>query len=418
MIQIVDVVIGFLIICAGVILLQLAKSSKDVPDAAVFKGDLDQVRTVAEQEEPEYEPRADTIRGGAGIVRAMSRVRTMRQVDEAKKLREEAMEPIGEGEEVEWDGLRRRRTMSSARTGSVQRSKTVHPPLGMSYFPTEGAEEEVYPGFFGRLSKKRRTAFGSAQVERQGTHPVPLESVQVSPRKEDSDRSYAYESVPSLRKVEEHDQEDTSYPGGGHITFAGDVHDRREGSSHGSSTLAPPQPPPHASVGGGAKRQFSFQNVFHRNRKPSDNADDARPLSSRSALSFISGRSASGGQSSSSNPRDHSYPGTSGDGATEEERAGLVHGESSNFVPKYSEEGGIVEEPDSDERERGSSEDWQVTSGSLGSSPQDLGSASGGDISMGRQRRRDPYDDHDFDDDDDMRDVSITPIEYQGARRW
>lgn len=49
---------GFLQICAGVILLQLSKSAKNVPDAEVFRGDLDQVRTVAEQEEPEYEPKA------------------------------------------------------------------------------------------------------------------------------------------------------------------------------------------------------------------------------------------------------------------------------------------------------------------------------------------------------------------------
>lgn len=61
--SIITVVLGFLQICAGVVLLQLSKSSKDVPDAAVFNGDLDQVRTVAEQEEPESEPKADAIRG-------------------------------------------------------------------------------------------------------------------------------------------------------------------------------------------------------------------------------------------------------------------------------------------------------------------------------------------------------------------
>jgi len=49
---------GFFQICAGVVLLQLSKSAKNVPDAEVFRGDLDQVRTVAEQEEPEYEPKA------------------------------------------------------------------------------------------------------------------------------------------------------------------------------------------------------------------------------------------------------------------------------------------------------------------------------------------------------------------------
>src|ERR1700759_3682715 len=69
--QIITVVFGFLTICSGVVLLQLSKSAKDVPDTAVFTGDLDQVRTVAEQEEPEYEPRADTMRGTAAIIRAI-----------------------------------------------------------------------------------------------------------------------------------------------------------------------------------------------------------------------------------------------------------------------------------------------------------------------------------------------------------
>jgi hypothetical protein len=141
-IQIADVVMGFLFICSGVVLLQLAKSSKDVPDAAVFKGDLDQVRTVAEQEEPESEPRADTIRGGAGIIRALSRVRTQRQADEVRRMHEEHMEPIGEGETVEWDGLRRRKTISTAHTTSVRRTKTIHPPLGMSHFPDDDNVDE------------------------------------------------------------------------------------------------------------------------------------------------------------------------------------------------------------------------------------------------------------------------------------
>ena len=67
---------GSLIICSGVVLLQLAKTSKDVPDAAVFDGDLDQVRSVAEVEKPEYEPHAETFRDGAGIIHTMRGVRT------------------------------------------------------------------------------------------------------------------------------------------------------------------------------------------------------------------------------------------------------------------------------------------------------------------------------------------------------
>lgn len=404
-IQIVDVIMGFLIICSGVILLQLAKSSKDVPDAAVFKGDLDQVRTVAEQEEPESEPRADTIRGGAGILRAMSKIRTKRQAEEAKRIHEERMQPIGEGEEVEWDGLRRRRTLSSARSGSVQRTKTVHPPLGMSYFPTDEATEEIYPGFFGRLSRKRGTTFGSQQTGGSGQDAVPLESVQASPNKLDpeSGDTYAYAQVPGLQKVDERDSEDTAYRGPGHIQFAGDVHERRNVSSQGSSTLAPPRPPPHASVSAGeagTRRQFSFQNVFHRSR--SDHGDD-RPTS-KGALSFISGRS---GSSHGGGSRDHSYPGTSKDGATEEERLGLVHGDSPKASRKYGDLE-MVEEPEVDR----DSDEWQHASGTAGSSPHDLGA--GEDIA--RQRRRDPYDDDDDLYDDEPLDA---PTDAHGRDiRW
>ncbi|CAG8159383.1 unnamed protein product [Penicillium nalgiovense] len=78
-IQIATVIIGFLQICAGVVLLQLSKSAKDVPDAAIFKGDLDQIREVAEVEEPESEPKADSIRGAASITkRAVSSMTSMR----------------------------------------------------------------------------------------------------------------------------------------------------------------------------------------------------------------------------------------------------------------------------------------------------------------------------------------------------
>ena len=285
-------VIGFLIICSGVILLQLAKSSKDVPDAAVFKGDLDQVRTVAEVEEPEYEPRADAIRGGAGILRALSRVRTMRQAAEVKRMHDERMEPIGEDETVEWDGLRRRKTMSSA--GTIKRTKTVHPPLGLTHFPDEDAvsepDSEVHPGFFGRIGRKRHTTALTQSRREPGGSPVPLGSLHA--RDVESGNS-TYE-------------QDTAYKGSQHITFV-DVPDPRDRTSSQGSSLAPPAPPPHGSAGTGNKRTFSFQNVFHRKR--SDAADD-RPTS-RGALSFISGHS-----------RDEPtrYPGTRG--ATEEERLG------------------------------------------------------------------------------------------------
>jgi hypothetical protein len=101
--SIITVILGFLQICAGVVLLQLSKSAKDVPDAAVFKGDLDQVRTVAEQEEPESEPKADAIRGTAAIIRRFSQARQKNEMAEAKRVYEDRMkdqiDPIGEDEQ-------------------------------------------------------------------------------------------------------------------------------------------------------------------------------------------------------------------------------------------------------------------------------------------------------------------------------
>ncbi|KXL44926.1 hypothetical protein M433DRAFT_44409, partial [Acidomyces richmondensis BFW] len=311
--QIIDVVLGFLTICSGVVLLQLAKSSKDVPDTAVFQGDLDQVRTVAEQEEPEYEPRADTIRGGAGIVRAMSKVRTKRQMEEAKRIHEEAMEPIAENEVVEWDGLRRRRTVSSAahsNTGSLSRRKTVHPPLGMSYFPDDVSEpdSEVHPGFFGRIGRKsqRRTTSGIGGGARTGTSPVPLSSV--SPAKQES---HVFGLPPGLRP--------SSGGGGPHISFAGDTLDgTRDRTSSRGSSLVPPRPPPHATgtmTAGRSPRQFSFQNVFNRHRSETEDSSN-RPVS-RGALSFVS---------RNSSHRGGEYP--VGGATTEEERLGLVSGDT------------------------------------------------------------------------------------------
>lgn len=170
--EIVTVVLGFLTICSGVVLLQLSKAAKDVPDAAVFQGDLDQIHTIAEQEQPESEPKADAIRGTAGLVRRFSRARIRMEEDELRRLHEEkmmeAMQPISENgqpapAEYEWDGLRRRRTTtfgsnrrpytattvshrSQTRsqtspmpptTPSIHSPRSPHPPLGMSRFPDD-----------------------------------------------------------------------------------------------------------------------------------------------------------------------------------------------------------------------------------------------------------------------------------------
>ncbi|KAI9685843.1 MAG: hypothetical protein M1822_004121 [Bathelium mastoideum] len=315
--QIATVVMGFLQICTGVILLQLSKSSKDVPDAAVFKGDLDQVRTVAEQEEPEYEPRADTIRGGGALMRAISVGRQKKQMEELKRIQDEHMEPIREGEQIEFDGLRRRKTVLNPGSPSpgVRRTKTIHPPLGMSQFPEDNestnSDDDVHPGFLPKLKKRAQTSWIPGH-----RHPSPvLLGSMTSPAKE--------RSGDSLR-VPGHDV-DTGYksPGAQSISFAPDVPSRSD-----SQSLAP-TPPPHITPPN--KRQFSFQNVFSRSRSgskaPSDDGS-ARPTS-RGALSFV------GGSHSTRASKGHKDGTSGGDGTTEEERLGLVKGDSSAWPEGY-----------------------------------------------------------------------------------
>jgi hypothetical protein len=225
----------------------------------------------------------------------------------------------------------------------------------------------------------------------KGHSPVPLRDV--DPEVAESDGVHTYGLPPGLQRPRE--DSDTEYKGAAstHIHFAGDLPDPRDRASSQTSSLAPPRPPPHATgAPSGTRRQFSFQNVFHRKR--SDAASDGRPTS-RGALSFISGHSAS-------NTPNNSYPGTSGDGATEEERLGLVHGDSANKLPRYTEV--VSEEP---EMQREDSDEWQVTSGTS-SSPHDV------EADLGRQRRtRDPYDDY-YDDEDELYDEPLdSPTEYR-----
>ncbi|CZT14402.1 related to DUF803 domain membrane protein [Ramularia collo-cygni] len=386
--QIINVVMGFLTICSGVVLLQLAKSSKDVPDTKIFSGDLDQIRTVAEVEEPEYEPRADAVRGGAGILRAFSGARHKREAEEAHRIHDEAhMETIGENEHFEWDGVRRRRTVSTVGGGgSIIRRKTVHPPLGMSQFPTDDddvsePDSEVHPGFFGRIGR------GITQRRNRGHSPVPLETVTADKMDTEDEAvrrsAHLYGLAPGSQKGQlDEVYEDTAYrspavasdeAGPGRVQWAGE-----ERPNSATSSLAPPRPPPHATGGAPtARRQFSFQNVFSRNRSGSA-ADDVHRPTSRGALSFVS----RGGSSRGGN-----YPGASGPATTEEERLGLVHGDSNNAMMPAPRGTDIVEE------EERSSDEWaEVPQRRLSSSSPEMINASG---DLGR-RTRDPYaDEHD-----------------------
>jgi hypothetical protein len=302
-IQIITVIMGFLQICSGVVLLQLSKSAKDVPDAAVFKGDLDQVRTVAEQEEPEYEPRADAIRGGSAILRSLSTARSQRELQEAKRIKEEHMQIIGEGETVEFDGIRRRKTILDpnrpSTRGSTVVTRSVHPPLGMTHFPGEESDDDnisFHPGFFERLRSRGKSNASRASSSGVGMTPLPP-----IPTDGASDRVDALSDKDSYKQGM---HQDTSYkPYEAHIQFA----DLPE-PLHQDGALSPPKPPAHI-----AKRQFSFQNVFHRNRGDSEASASGsrRPVSRNSRKSSRDGKAAPG---------------------TEEERLGLVKGDSSHLT--------------------------------------------------------------------------------------
>jgi hypothetical protein len=302
-IQIITVIMGFLTICSGVVLLQLSKSAKDVPDAAVFKGDLDQVRTVAEQEEPEYEPRADAIRGGSAILRSLSTARSHKELQEAKRIKEEHMQIIGEGETVEFDGIRRRKTVMDpnrppTRTGTVV-TRTVHPPLGMTHFPGDDSDDDnssFHPGFFERLRSR-----GKSNASRTSSRGVDMRTLPPIPTDGASEHVDAMSDKDSYKNAM---HQDTSYkPHETHIQFA------ELPPVHNDDTLYPPKPPQHM-----AKRQFSFQNVFHRNRGDSE----ASASGSRRPVS----------RSSRKNSRD----GSKAAPGTEEERLGLVKGDSSHLM--------------------------------------------------------------------------------------
>jgi hypothetical protein len=343
----------------------MSKSAKDVPDAAVFKGDLDQMRTVAEQEEPEYEPRADAIRGGSAIIRSFSKARQSKQMEEARRLREEqlqSMSAIGENEQVEFDGIRRRRTtIRSSRAPSIIqqpmtpiRRKSIHPPLGMSRFPDEEEQQHedehagMHPGFFSNLMKSSRSSKALPPTPGSESHPLsPVktgdstfdgESGIVHPRPQ-----YMSQGLPP--SFVSHSETDTSYKPGGstHVQFASAPASDRPSSRPGQN-LEPPAPPPHGgrpNSPGSAKRQFSFQNVFHRRSTASPSNDDGPRPVSRGGLSFISRGASRGGTKN----------------GTEEERLGLVKGDSSTQLPSVRSESPpqYLSDPE---------DEWQVTDGS------------------------------------------------------
>jgi hypothetical protein len=330
--SIVTVVMGFFVICAGVVLLQLSKSAKDVPDTAVFTGDLDQVRTIAEQEQPETEPKADAIRGTAAIVRRFSSARRQMELGEAKRLHDEKMaelRSIGESEQYEWDGLRRRRTTyrpgSSTRSGNMTpftlpRTPGLHPPLGMSYFPEEtdsDHDEEQHAGgnqfgnLMGSIRDHARSVIVPGRLSREASevqsplHPVALTEMTLPYKGGNEDREYASGGygLPAGQKTE---YEGAAGVNQRHITIVdnGGPHRMRSDDSLRPPSVGP-TPPPHS-----AKRQFSFQNVFRRSHNPPE-SDPQPPKTPVSREGFGIRKSSLGSKR-----------------GTEEERLGLVKGDT------------------------------------------------------------------------------------------
>ena len=339
---------GFLQICAGVVLLQLSKSSKDVPDAAVFQGDLDQVRTVAEQEEHESEPKADAIRGTAALIRSFSKVRQQNEKLEARRVQSEKLEPIGENEQVEWDGIRRRKTVLTPGQSPLPRSKTLHPPLGLTRFPDGDEDPAVryshpHAGLFPAIRSKAHTVFHPKPSEDNKLRSVSgrsssygseisstldgskmqlneMSATRVpSGKSEDSDVATAplvSGMPPALRSQY---GEDTSYrsPRAPSIQFAE--------KSDGRSQSKGPTPPPHYI------RQFSFQDLLPKSGSKSKATVQAPPRGDSLGVSQYQGSLHRPSTSSSAGSGRRSFfslgrKGTGGSGGvvTEEERLGLV----------------------------------------------------------------------------------------------
>ncbi|PGG96610.1 hypothetical protein AJ80_09811 [Polytolypa hystricis UAMH7299] len=328
-IGIATVIMGFLQICTGVILLQLSKSAKDVPDAAVFKGDLDQVREVAEQEEPETEPKADAIRGAAAIIRRISSARQKIEAEDARRYYEERrldeLEPPGENEIIEWDGLRRRRTIigESPHSSTPSRRTTIrHPPLGMSKFP-DFVDEDPHQRPRTRSSGRGSILGDSRSRASSNLHPHWKPGVQGSLP------PLPLTTIPSQSENEKPDPLGDAFEhkhrrerSGTSQTIAWADERKGQGLGYGhespSRNSLPPAPPPHS-----ARRQFSFQNIFNRRssneRPPSPPvAESAGERSPNRIFSFSFG----------ARNQTHEHKRSKKKNATEEETLGLVKGDS------------------------------------------------------------------------------------------
>lgn len=367
-VQIITVVFGFLTICSGVVLLQLSKSAKDVPDTAVFAGDLDQIQTIAEQEQPETEPKADALRGTAALLRRISNARTKMEHEEFQRLhkakeleRLATVSEDGQPEQFEWDGLRRRRTTVGSNRSrpftAPSPAQTPHPPMGRTRLLSDEELEELErdrqmsPGVLSSIAGTIRQRARSVLVHRpelpqqEGlhssasahslTHPVQLTQIAVPDQKYDGDDSrYGY-GLPAGPYGTEYGGASSisSKSGDRHVQF---TESPRPGAS--ATSLAPPTPPPHGDHPRSARRQFSFQNVFRRHQADRVQDPALPPMHEHPTRQGMRARGYSDRTLKSKN-------------ATEEERLGLVTGDSQSMptLPRYDGASNDLDDDDDDD---------------------------------------------------------------------
>ena len=373
----------------------MSKSAKDVPDAAVFKGDLDQVREIAEQEQPETEPKADALRGTAAIIRRISHSRKKMEETEARRYYEEKareqLEPLRENEIAEWDGLRRRKTVIGETPNSpVVRRKTIHPPLGMSHFPEGSDQNDTHHdeirdshGFLDSIRDRTQSVLHPRQAlhaqsapanMRSPIGPVALTEINIRSSKVDTPtqltdhggqegaQEHVYGLPPGLRKGPEESGIDSpwskplpSFP-----------------KSH-SSTNAADIPPPTRTPTHTSRRQFSFSNFIRGQRTPDPDrpASASGPRHANNAFHQNPSRSGIGSRGSSYSSEQKKAMKT----ATEEERLGLVkgdshaallqsdptHSHSKPFVSATSQHEHLYQPPSPIPSEDDEDEGWQMT---------------------------------------------------------
>ncbi|TGJ82791.1 hypothetical protein E0Z10_g5972 [Xylaria hypoxylon] len=378
-VQIITVVFGFLVICSGVVLLQLSKSAKDVPDTAVFAGDLDQIQTIVEQEQPETEPKADALRGTAAILRRISNARSKMEHEEFKRLHEEKeMERLatvsedGQPEQFEWDGLRRRRTtLGSNRRPftSPSPAQTPHPPLGRTRLLSDEELEELErerqasPGVLtsiaGTIRQRARSVLvhepGLPRQERSNSgasmlsqmHPVQLSRIAVHEDKYEGEIGPHGYGLPA-------NSHETEYRGA--ASFSSRNSDRHiqftetPKLSGSTTSLAPPTPPPHGEQPRPARRQFSFQNVFRRHQADRVQEPVLPPMHEHPLRQGMRARG-------------YSDRGVKANPATEEERLGLVTGDSQSMpaLPRY--DGVLDDLSDNDDEDLSQDEKYLAKNG-------------------------------------------------------